>query len=1535
MADEVARDLCETADVADNKQDDAGRPSKAPPPPPPSRRVAVPSEQVWGKPKAPPLRKAADSVDIEMDEDDGAEDTDVFARDDLLLAPSAFDPGAPVVRDAEPAAELPRPSRPPLPRPPPPRSREAGPISSTSQPDRRGPATVRERQITTGEIDAFAGPQEDASGELTALEDSSTPGAASAPVPPTVDENRHVIEEYPVDSTTAETLSALQTKLRRASVAPVAEVRAPSEVPPSRTQLFERPEEPDFEATRMLVNAAATEPPPDDAEPTLHPVGDEAERAIEAAAAAEAYDDEVEEALDDDDLERETDQALPDDEGAGEGMFAEAIEAEADLEVVEPFDASRADALRADGQWSALFSLYSTHAQLAAEPEERARLHLEAGMVAEGELADLDGAFSEYFASVLAAPSRDEAQEGLERVAHALGGQAQGRWHEATRKLQAAADRTKTPGERGAYLALLARWHVFELKRRDVATEFFAHLQKADPAHPFMLERRANEARAAGDLLGQKKNLLLALERATRKDDRKRLLLALAELHEGPLDQKKTAEGYYRTALDENPDLADAMKGLERLARARGDGAQVVVMLEREVELATDDRKRLDLRVKLAEEYEKLGDPARAVATVEPCLGVESHRNKAWVLVERAKGRLGDHEGVAQAMLARAAFTQSVKAKTELMVNAATLLENQVGDPDAALDAWRMVTIADEKNRRAFVELRRIATGLGRVADAVAWGIRVAELTKDKREAAALHVELGEVLLHDEGDALGAKLQFEKAADLDKKSVRALEALEQLARSAGDRGRADALFLRRAQATESPERAAELLVAVADERRDRGDVAGFVEALTEAHRRDPHNLAAVDALLDHYVDRGQFREAYPLCEQAIVAADRARDAQTGLRRRRLLTRASASLGELERALDAALAAFHFAPTDNGARDDLLEVATRVDPQSLERARGELGRIAEMARTLSPAALLRLAKSLQLAGDPERARAVLDRLLHQAPDDVEALEMLERIFFEARDWKEAARTKMHLARVMGSAEDRFVKLTQAGDIWARRENDLRAAISAFEEARRIKQNDPWLRETLTWAYEEAGDWQKLARMLRDDADANQGEARLQSLNELSNVIESKLRDTPALTQVLEEILDMDGARLDAFERLVRALTEAREWGDLERAYRKMLARAKGRTEPKLMLALWKQLGLIYRDRLRDNESALQAFAAARNLDPKDAEVRRMQLELAVLLGRHAETIALTRDAVRSDPLVPSYYVTLHELFLREQAFDKAWNALDVLAQLAELSGEHATYYADYPPYPPATVPGTLTEDAWRSHLLHPELDATLTTLFRHLCPAALRADGRMDGEPIALTAHHSQIADYVHACVADGAEILGLAPPALYAGQLPRAFTPRMLPAGSVTVSPGPLSATGDALLFEVGLMLATQRPELAALAFFPTLKELSTLLARAAQKDAQLFAAMTPEAQGEVRRILDEAARVGSKLDVRRWLFLAHASCARAALLLCGTANGGAIWYSQQIDDGQATEKLGELYAFAVSDEYAELRLAIGVAVGA
>lgn len=1528
MSDEVAANLCETADVADNKQDDAGRPSKAPPPPaprppaPPSRRVAVPPEQVWGKPKAPPLRKAADSVDIEMDEDDGGEDTDVFAREDLLVAPHAFDPAEPA-RGAGVPSELPRPSRPPL---PPPRSRDHVPISSAAQ-----PATVRERQITTGEIDAFAGPQEDASGELSTLEDSRSPAAPSAAVPPTIDENRHVIEEYPVDSTTAETLSALQGNVRRASVAPAAE-HPPSEVPPSRTQVFERPEhlesplapapEVDFEATRMLVNAVPTQLR-EDAEPTLPPI------AAELEEEPEAYDDDLEEALEDDEPARETDQALP------EESLAEAMEVEADLEVVEPFDPARADALRAAGEWGALFSLYATHASLATEPEERAQLHLEAAMVAEGELADLDGAFSEYFASVLAAPNRDEAQEGLERVAHALGGHAQGRWQDATRKLQAAAERTKTPGERGAYLALLARWHVFELKRRDVATEFFAHLQKADPAHPFMLERRANEARAAGDLIGQKKNLLLALERATRRDDRKRLLLALAELHEGPLDQKKTAEGYYRTALDENPDLADAMKGLERLARARGDGAQVVVMLEREVELATDERKRLDLRVKLAEEYEKLGDPARAVATVEPCLGVESHRNKAWVLVERAKGRLGDHEGVAQAMLARAAFTQSVKAKTELMVNAATLLENQVGDTDAALDAWRMVTIADDKNRRAFVELRRIATGLGRVADAVAWGIRVAELTKDKREAAALHVELGEVLLHDEGDALGAKLQFEKAADLDKKSVRALEALEQLARSAGDDQRADSLFHRRAQATESPERAAELLVAVADERRDRGDLPGFVEALTEAHRRDPHNLAAVDALLDHYVDRGQFREAYPLCEQAVIAADRSRDAQTGLRRRRLLTRISASLGELERALDAALAAFHFAPTDNGTRDDLLEVTTRVDPESLGRARGELGRIAEMARTLSPAALLRLAKSLQLSGDPERARAVLDRLLHQAPDDVEALEMLERIFFDARDWKEAARTKMHLARVMGSAEDRFVKLTQAGDIWARRENDLRAAISAFEEARRIKQNDPWLRETLTWAYEEAGDWQKLARMLRDDADANQGEARLQSLSELANVVEGKLRDTPALTQVLEEILDMDGSRLDAFERLVRALTEAREWGDLERAYRKMLARARDRAEPKLTLELWKQLGLIYRDRLRDNESALQAFAAARNLDPKDAEVRRMQLELAVLLGRHAETIALTRDAVRSEPLVPSYYVTLHELFLREQAFDKAWNALDVLAQLAELSGEHAAYYADYPPYPPATVPGTLTEDAWRSHLLHPELDATLTTLFRHLCPAALRADGRMDGEPIAFSAHHSQIADYVHACVADGAEILGLAPPALYAGQLPRAFTPRMLPAGSVTVSPGPLSATGDALLFEVGLMLATQRPELSALAFFPTLKELSTLLARAAQKDAQLFGAMTPEAQGEVRRILDEAARIGSKLDVRRWLFLAHASCARAALLLCGTANGGAIWYSQQVDDGQATEKLGELYAFAVSDEYAELRLAIGVAVGA
>jgi hypothetical protein len=161
-----------------------------------------------------------------------------------------------------------------------------------------------------------------------------------------------------------------------------------------------------------------------------------------------------------------------------------------------------------------------------------------------------------------------------------------------------------------------------------------------------------------------------------------------------------------------------------------------------------------------------------------------------------------------------------------------------------------------------------------------------------------------------------------------------------------------------------------------------------------------------------------------------------------------------------------------------------------------------------------------------------------------------------------------------------------------------------------------------------------------------------------------------------------------------------------------------------------------------------------------------------------------------------------------------------------------------------------------------------------------------------------------------------------------------------------------VEARADALVYVVGKRLAEQRPELIARAFFPAVSDLTGLLAAAvrlsrqegakdavsAALDASLNAVLMPQEREGIRVLLNQAVMVGGLVDVRRWSQAADLSSMRAGLLLCGDvgpARKTILAEPQSTADLPPREKVGELYKFATSDLYSDLRGAIGVAVQA
>lgn len=1217
---------------------------------------------------------------------------------------------------------------------------------------------------------------------------------------------------------------------------------------------------------------------------------------------------------------------------------------ELDPEARELFDERR---------FGPLVALYRQRLADTDGPNHKAALLLKIAHVYEAGLEDPNETFNALVEAFELAPDNHDVVAAVDRVG------------KATQRIGELADKVKRkllPGapddKRVVYLGHLVFWYERVLGRGKEVSSFVSEIERHDKVHPVVLKRAAQLAAMNADPKTQREHLTRALERTVRREERVALHLALASAYAGTADALK----HYEEALRIDGASLVALQGVKRLGKEKERYDQVKWALERQAEVAPTEAERVDALLELAELQEtKFLKREAAAELLERVLELEPSHPAALKGLERCYHALRDWPKLARILGVRSEHTFDKKAKVELLELAAEVHESKLGDPAGAVEVYRNLLVVEPKHRRALGDLARLYEKLGDWANVATYKARLAELAPTKRASSQELVKLGDFLSLPERDPLAAKLQYERAVTVDPTNAAGWEALQRLAAEAGDDRRVVECLEQRRKHTDVPRQRAAILVELAKVHRAQGDDDAAEKAFEAAVRADPSNELAAAAMLDVYTAEERWAEAAPVCELLVNAAVRDRDTEALFVRLRLATRIAAALGDAERALTSAIAALDARPDDAGAQADLIAVASQSveSGASVARVRDHLARLAERPDELPTDQLVRLAKLQVDAGDLDSAAALFERARRLEPDDPELTRALAEVYLAEGDFPRACKLKVDMARSATDVDTRFDLFCEAGEIWARRADELEKAASVFEEARALKPLDSWLLQTMMWLYGELGEWGLLTGVLEDAAQAPDGspEDRVKSLLAMAEVVRDKLDDRLRAADLYDQVLDVDKRRLDVFEELVRTLTEEKDWERLEQAYCRMIARVKDDDEPQLQFLLFHQLGLIYRDRLGDASRAYDALDAASRLRPEDGEVRKIVVELLVVTDNLDNAVARLRDDIDRDPHDWQLYEELYELFLRQHFFDKAWCAVNVLSRLREPTPEQRRFHEDYAPMPLDGVPGQIVEQAWRSHVFHAELDPALTEVFALLTPAVarmrygqLRPEHRV-GRP--FTPNHSRMHDLVRATFDNAAEILAVEAPELLLadGKSAAPFAPAIASYGALLVSGAAVEAQSSSLIYLVGKHLAEQRPELAARAFFPSVAEMTSLLHMAVRvsrnevaRDAagaaldQTFAAvLAPDEAAALRSVVLQATSESPSFDVKRWSQAAELSSMRAGLLIAGDVEPARDALLAEGPSGElsADDKVGELYKFATSDLYSDLRGAIGVAVQA
>ncbi|MFL5271536.1 MAG: tetratricopeptide repeat protein [Anaeromyxobacteraceae bacterium] len=942
------------------------------------------------------------------------------------------------------------------------------------------------------------------------------------------------------------------------------------------------------------------------------------------------------------------------------GKRSEAAEQARRALELEPHDAAQLEAL------SAIFEGAGAPQDRVKAMEARATLLAAAGRVPEAIEAWL--AAAEAWEKPLGKPTG--AAQALEKVLEldparraaweklrALYAKA-GAWRDYVRVCDAFNGNIEERAERVELLKELGRIHEEKLGQKDMA---FLTLCRAFHAAPGDADVVASLGRLAADTEAFEELAAVYEEVADEVKglEKARLFLELGRVRDVRLDDADGAEAAFRRALEVDPASPEALDALTGLFTRRGRVRDLVITLEQKLEAAAGlDEKKATL-LEMARIYDgQLQDAAEAIDALKRVIeldGADGAALGALARLYRREGRFADLAGI----LARARdLSGDDTARVAYQLQVAALHENELGDDEAAVEAYRSVLGLDDRNREALAGLERLYTKLDRFAELNRVYERQAELATDPREKVRILGKSAGIWQEKLGNPSRAIERNEAILAIDGSNLQALKSLEALYRRDARWDKLIAVLQHHATLSQDRREVVALEVQVGEVwwrelgRADRAE-ALFSHALSI----DPDARDAVSALARLYEKSGNWNLALEMLQREAKLAASGPDA----------VEIQSRIGRLQEEM----------LQDRGAAKIAYARALDVDPGHLPSLRA-LRKIAEVEQDREAYLRWLLAEARYAEDDATKARLLHEagRIHQEERDDPDgAVRLYEESLRRVPDYLPAARPLADLyvahadwPRAEGVLDVVVKRLAQDGDAKELCRQSYRLGHVAEKLGKRAKALECQRR-----AYELDATYlpalEALGHLLVEEKAAEEalkifqailihhrdGLTDLEVVETYSQIgdLQAALSQPDRAAKSFEKALEIDGGHERSRRSLVAVLEKG---GDFDAAveHRQKLV---GQLEGQAKLEMYMAIGELCRDRLKDAYQAVDAFTGAAKLDPGNVKVTEALLGLyretkqgqkaADVLARMLETPEVKADPQRAAKLHHALALTLRD------------------------------------------------------------------------------------------------------------------------------------------------------------------------------------------------------------------------------------------------------------------------------------------------
>ena len=659
-------------------------------------------------------------------------------------------------------------------------------------------------------------------------------------------------------------------------------------------------------------------------------------------------------------------------------VWSHAILAEPDdAELLQPLVRLAEDC----GLWADLADRLDELLARSLPPEIEQLYAMRLGEIAEDRLADLPRAVLAYERGA----SGGEPGPALEALERTLSSSS--RWRELAAVLRRQADAAEDDARTAEYWFRLGDLEETTLRDPAAAVTAYREVLQLVSTHPGarsalerMLDTAPGETSSIVEILepvfeheGDAARLARVLEArlGVTEDpiDQASILARLLEIAEHQLGDKRRALDAALRWLAIDPGASQALAETDRLAALLGQWPEVAARLVAIVEGDRGpgrDHRDPEVQVALLGflgriQHRHLNQLDLATATYRAALALEPDAIAPLDELIAILRQRGDQRGLAEALRQRGRSVAELPDKRAAFAEVAEIFE-RAGERTQAIEAWRELLDADETDRGALTELARLYRGTASRSELVETLGQSARLAESPAQEKALRVEIAEL----EAEGPRAVNAWQQVLDLDPDDVGALQALQAAYAKAGDWMAIADIQTRR--------------LALAQSKWDQVAIHAEMAKLAEDKRDSIDDaIAAWFAALD--VD-GSYLTGFAQLERLLARGERWHD-----------------LVEL---LDR-LADVHATDGDSKAEIEALARAADIWESKLDdpEAAGEILEKILAREPGSVAALTRLSKIYERAGDWNKCKAALEQALQLAPTGRDAADLFFRLAEVAR------------------------------------------------------------------------------------------------------------------------------------------------------------------------------------------------------------------------------------------------------------------------------------------------------------------------------------------------------------------------------------------------------------------------------------------------------------------------------------------------------------------------------------------------------